>query len=111
MAPFCRKSTPPAAEEWRKALEAARADEKVYAEALAAVLKKLVCSGGDDAIHVLRGIGYQSRLKAAGSAASNLIDNLTNKDSKDCPVAAALTDGDRAKLLQIKQGTVGKPGN
>jgi hypothetical protein len=26
-----------------------------------------------------------------------------NKDTKDCAVAAVLTDADRAKLLQIKQ--------
>jgi hypothetical protein len=32
-----------------------------------------------------------------------MIDDLMNKDSKDCPVAASLTDADRAKLLQIKR--------
>jgi hypothetical protein len=37
-------------------------------------------------------------------APQHLIDDLTDKASKDCPVAAALTDADRAKLLQIKQG-------
>jgi hypothetical protein len=26
-----------------------------------------------------------------------------DKDSRDCPVAAALTDADRAKLLRIKR--------
>ncbi|HKI15625.1 MAG TPA: hypothetical protein VKA12_11600 [Roseiarcus sp.] len=88
----------------------ARVDEKTYAEALAKTLKELVCSGGDDAIYVVRGPGFRVRYARAGAAAVGLIDNLTNKDSKDCPVAAALTDGDRAKLLQINQGAVGKPG-
>ena len=47
--------------------------------------------------------GAESRLQSPGAAIS-LIDDLTDKASKDCPVAAALTDADRAKLLQIKQG-------
>ena len=103
-------ATPREAAAWREALEkAARVDDKAYAEALAKVLKQLVCSGGDEAIdideaiHVLRGGGFQERLEAAGAAASGLIDDLMTKDSKDCPVAAALTDGDRANLLRVKQ--------
>ena len=80
-------------------------DKKVYAEALAKTLKGLVCSGGDDAIYVVRGYGFQSRLKAAGAAASGLMDDLMNKDSKACPVAASLTDADRATLLQVKRDT------
>jgi hypothetical protein len=63
---------------------------------------ELVCSGGEDAIHVVRGPGFQSRLRVGGPAASGLIDDLTNKDSKDCPVSGALTDADRADLSGIK---------
>jgi uncharacterized protein YjbI with pentapeptide repeats len=96
---------PPEAAAWRKALEAANVDAKAYALALAKVLKELVCSGGDAAIHVVRGPGFQNRLHAAGDAASDLIGDLASKDSKDCPVAASLTDADRAKLLSIKQAT------
>jgi hypothetical protein len=66
-------------------------------------LNELICSGDDDAIYVVRGEGFQSRLQAAGAAAPDMIDDLMNKDSKDCPVAASLTDADRAKLLQIKR--------
>jgi len=95
---------------WREALEkAARIDEEVYSVALANALKHLVCSGGDDAIHIFRGIlrgggpGFQNRLWVAGTAAFGLFDDLMNKESKDCPVAAALTDADRAELLQIKR--------
>jgi hypothetical protein len=43
-----------------------------------------------------------SRLEAAGGAALGLIGELMDKDSKDCPVSAVLTDVDRARLLQIK---------
>ena len=96
---------PPDAAAWREALEAASVDEKAYDAAVATVLKRLVCSGGGDAIHILRGPGFSLRLAAAVTAASGLIDDLMNKDSKDCPVAAALTDGDRANLLDIKQAT------
>jgi uncharacterized protein YjbI with pentapeptide repeats len=102
---------PTEAAAWRKALEAAGVSDDAYREALAGVLKSLVCSGGDDAIHVLRGAGlrsglipgFQIRLQAAGRAAIGLIDDLMNKGSKDCPVAAGLTDADRARLLQVKQ--------
>ena len=98
---------PPEAVAWQKALEAASVDDEAYAVALAKTLKDLVCSGGDDAIYVVRGISrsgpLQSRFEAAGVAASGLIDDLMDKNSKDCPVAAALTDADRAKLMQIKQ--------
>jgi hypothetical protein len=38
-----------------------------------------------------------------GAAASHLIGDLTNRDSKDCPVVAELTEADRAKFQQIKQ--------
>ena len=64
----------------------ARVDEQAYALALAKTLKELVCSGGDDAIDVLRGARFQSRLEAAGRAASDLIDDVMSNDSKDCPV-------------------------
>ncbi len=97
------RKPPPEAEAWRKALEVARDKDTDYAVALAKALKDLVCSGDKDAIHVLRGGGFQAGLGAAGPAASDLIDDLTNKDSKDCPVSASLTDADRAKLLRIKQ--------
>lgn len=92
------------AAEWREELETAgRLSETDYAAALARVLKALVCSSDDDAIYVMRGNGFESRLEAAGGAASGLIDDLMNKSGKDCPVSASLTDADRAKLLQAKR--------
>jgi uncharacterized protein YjbI with pentapeptide repeats len=94
---------PPEAVTWRNALETATVEDPVYAEALAKILKDLVCSGDQDAIYVVRGGGFQSRLQAAGGAAITVIDDLMNKDSKDCPIAASLTDADRTALLRIKQ--------
>jgi len=67
-----------------------------------ALLKALVCSGDDNAIYILRGGGFQS-LRDAGAEAVGFIDDITNKDRSDCPVAAALTDADPAWLLQDKQ--------
>jgi hypothetical protein len=71
-----------------------------------------VFSGDDEAIHVVRGRGFQDRLGAAGDAASDLIGDLIDAASKDCPVAGALTDADRAKHLSIKQSieAAKKPG-
>jgi hypothetical protein len=107
---------PPEAEPWRKALEAASVKDTHYAVALAKALKSLVCSSDKDAIHVVRSGGFELlpggfrfRLQAAGTATSDLIDDLTSKESKDCPVAASVTDADRAKLLQVKQAAVKKP--
>jgi hypothetical protein len=56
-----------------------------------------------------RNIGGDARLAAAGPEAPALIDCIM---SKDCPVSAALTDADRAKLLRIKQAieATKKPG-
>jgi uncharacterized protein YjbI with pentapeptide repeats len=95
---------PPEAIAWRTALEAASVDAKTYTTALTKTLKELVCSGGSDAVHVVRGKGFQNRLQDAGLAAASLVGNLTAKDSKDCPVSTMLSDADRANLLQIKQG-------
>jgi hypothetical protein len=93
----------PEAATWRKALEAARVSDEIYAAARAKALKDLVCSSGDDGIYVVHGFGFAGRLDDAGDAASRLASDLANKENKDCPGAASLTDGDRAKLLQIKQ--------
>jgi uncharacterized protein YjbI with pentapeptide repeats len=106
--PDLADSPPPEAAAWRQILEAAApVDDEAYALALAKVLKELVCSGGDEAVHVVRGLGVRRRLIAAGGVASvavsDLIDDLANKDSKNCLVSAALTDADRATLLRIKQ--------
>jgi hypothetical protein len=65
-------------------------------------LEALVCSGGDQAIRILRGDGFQQRLQYVGISTADLIGDLTNKDSKDCPVSHALTDAAGAKIPHIK---------
>ena len=100
---------PPEAEAGRKMLEAARVDDGAYAAALAKTLKDLVCSGSENNVYIVRGYGFRHRLQAAGAAASGLIDDLVNKDSKDCPVSAALTDADKAKLLRLKNEAKAEP--
>jgi uncharacterized protein YjbI with pentapeptide repeats len=78
-----------------------------YTKALAAAVRALVCSGGDNAINVLRGLLTGARVEAAGPEAPALVDFIM---SKDCPVHASLTDADRAKLLRIKHDAPKKPG-
>jgi uncharacterized protein YjbI with pentapeptide repeats len=103
---------PPEAAKWRKTLEAARVNDAIYTRGLAAELKTLACSGGDDAIHVLRGfylgnVVSPGPLDAAGPEAQALIDFIM---SKDCPVSASLTEADKAQLLRIKENATKKPG-
>jgi uncharacterized protein YjbI with pentapeptide repeats len=105
----CDPASPPAPAAWSKG---AQADDAHYPTALVAELRRLVCSGDDEATYVLRGISHgfpSNRLQAAGPAGHDLIDDLMDKDSKECPVAAALTDADRAHLLQIKQAIEAVP--
>jgi uncharacterized protein YjbI with pentapeptide repeats len=95
----CDLASPPAPAAWSKD---AQTNGAPYLTALAAELRTFVCSGDDDAVYILRGGGFQGRLLDAGAAATGLIDDLMDKDSKGCPVSPALTDADRAKLLQVK---------
>ena len=90
---------PPEATEWRNAVVGVAA----YRDALAESLKALFCSGDENAIFVVRAVAKFGPLRQAGPAARGLIAELLSKDSSDCPVAASLTDADRATLLSIKQ--------
>jgi len=74
-------------------------------------LKSLVCSGGDNALHVLHGLSHEdasgrSRLSAAGSEAP-LVKFIMGKE---CPASASLTDADRAALLRIEQDAIKRAG-
>jgi hypothetical protein len=90
-----------------------------YEKSLAGQLWWLVCRNGADTVHILRGligvapVAYASvipgggsashtRLAATGHKAPALVDSIM---SKDCPVSAALTGDDKAKLLEIKQSS------
>jgi uncharacterized protein YjbI with pentapeptide repeats len=95
--------SPLKAVEWRKAVEAASVDEKAYTAAFVKALKDIICSDRDKAspILIVRGAGFRSLLSRGGTAAMDLIDDLT-RGRKDCPVSAALTESDVIDLLQIK---------
>jgi hypothetical protein len=92
---------PPEVLDWQKKRLEANVDHAAYAKGLATELRSLVCANDADAIHILRGTMMKSlRLAATGREAPALVDFIM---SKDCPVSAALTDDDKAKLLEIKQ--------
>lgn len=99
---------PPEVKKWQDELEKARVEDDAYEKALAAVLRELVCTSDANAIYVLRGVArerYGSRLAATGREAPVLIDGIIKgeTDGKNCPVSAALTEDDKARLLQIKE--------
>jgi uncharacterized protein YjbI with pentapeptide repeats len=104
----CDPSRPPPPEDvnWQKALEGRHVDDMAYKKALAAELKRLVCSGGGNAVNVLRGLLHSGRLSATGPEAPTLVDFLTSKESKDCFVAVSLTDADKANLLSAKHHSI-----
>jgi hypothetical protein len=92
-------------------IEHASVDHATHENALAGVLGELVCGGDDDAIYILRGLTTNERIKDAASEALALVNRITNKDdnSKDCPVSAALTDDDKAKLRAIVKAVAPPP--
>jgi len=102
-------------QKWRTLLEKARAaDTPAYQRVLAEILRGLVCRGDPNAIYILRGLSrvergnqqdqeivyYNSRLFDTGGEAATLTSHIM---SPPCRVSAALTEDDKAKLLQITQ--------
>jgi hypothetical protein len=89
---------------WQKKLSAAKVADVAFEKALATELRNLVCSNDASAIHILHGVigllTYYRRLADTGREAPALVDFIM---SKDCPVSAALTGDDKARLLEIKQ--------
>ena len=84
--------------------------DEAYAARLAELLKGLVCNRDNNAIYILRGLMSRNmivptdRLDATAANASKLIDDILKpKTLSDCPVSAALTAEDKARLLKIKQ--------
>jgi Pentapeptide repeats (8 copies) len=78
-----------------------REDSAAYENALMDELKKLVCSGHEDALYIVRGLTrtpWESRIKDARAQAPNLVNAIL---SKDCPVSAALTEQDKAALKEV----------
>ena len=99
--------TPSEAAVWQKSIEDARVEDAAYIQALAAVLRRLVCSGDDDASYILLGLTYSTtrftRIEATGSGAPALVDFIL---SRGCPVSASLSGDLRAKLLVLKQRAI-----
>jgi hypothetical protein len=97
-------SAPPTeATKWKNAVAASTVGVKPYRAALAESLQAFFCPGDKNEALVVRTVAKFGQLQQAGPAASNLITKLLNKNSSDCPVAASLTDADRATLLSIQQ--------
>jgi uncharacterized protein YjbI with pentapeptide repeats len=86
--------------DWQKTLLEANVDDAAFQKVLATELQSLVCANDLDAVHILRGTITSKRLAATGREAHALVDFIM---SKDCPVSAALTEDDKAKLLEFKQ--------
>jgi hypothetical protein len=98
---------PPKVWYWQKTLAAASVDDTAYAKALAKELRGLVCANDTNAIYILRGIMRTlppGPLAATGPEASALVKSVMGNDKdKPCPASAALTDDDKARLLEIRQ--------
>ena len=93
------------AADWKVAVMGKVAGDQPYRNALAESLMALFCPGDEYEALVVRNVASDKfdQLHKAGPAAGALIAELLNKNSRNCPVAASLTDADRAKLLQIQQ--------
>jgi hypothetical protein len=92
---------PPAVRRFKLAIESASVHETAYFRVLAEILDKLVCSGGPDAIHVLRGL-LTGQIEVVSREVPGLVTRLMGSA---CPVSAALTDSDKAELLVIAEST------
>jgi hypothetical protein len=96
-------TVPKEAADWKSAVMTNAVSFKAYRAALAESLQALFCSGDENEAFVVRVVFKSGQLQSAGNAANDLIEKLLKKDTSDCPVAASLTDADRATLLSIKQ--------
>jgi uncharacterized protein YjbI with pentapeptide repeats len=82
-------------------LEIFNASREEREKAFAETLRHIVCKGGEDDIYILRGVTGNRSFPAAGREAPALIDDIIQ--GKNCPVSAALTEADKARLLEIKK--------
>jgi uncharacterized protein YjbI with pentapeptide repeats len=101
------KSDPPASvTQRRRDIEKASVSEATYKKALAASLGRLLCDGDSNAIYVLRALSNyrksssNSRIEDTGTEAQALAARIL---SRDCPVSAALTEDDKAKLRAFQK--------
>jgi len=96
-------------------LETAAVADAVFVRALIAAWQELVCAGGSDKIHILRGILHPRLFPGSTIGDSYEIPAwrlLSTRDdapgfvnavmSNDCPLSALLTDEDKTLLLWAK---------
>jgi hypothetical protein len=88
----------------QETLENGRVDAAAYRTALADQLKSLACSGDKNAVHVVRGLIENKRIKDTGSQAPGFVNAILKPD---CPVSAALTEADNAALKRIAKEASG----
>jgi uncharacterized protein YjbI with pentapeptide repeats len=102
----CDASTEPPdrVKKWQKMIEDASVDQATYAKALAAILGDLVCSNEPDEIEVLRGLLGSDRFSQTGNEMPALAKRITT--SAECPVSAALTEGDKRALAATSEVAV-----
>lgn len=90
-------------------LQIVRIDDQTHRKALASILRELVCTNDANSIYILRGllefrfkywVSPENRFEGTGAETPALIDSIL---SRDCPLAASLTDKDKESLLQVKQ--------
>ena len=79
-------------------LNKAATNRAAYPDALAEVLRGLACNGAPNAIYVLRGVIANGRLAAGDKLVADALANTAS-----CSFGAALSDDDKARLLQLKQ--------
>jgi uncharacterized protein YjbI with pentapeptide repeats len=101
--PDSAETLPKEATDWKSAVMDNLAKVQPYQAALAESLRALFCPGDKNEALVVRNVAQFGQLQHAGPPARALIKKLLNKKSSDCPVAASLTDADRATLLSIQQ--------
>jgi hypothetical protein len=79
----------------QEALQKGRGNQRPYQKTLADELKRLACSGGEDARYFVRGLIANYRIVETGAQAPGLVKAILKPD---CPVFADLTEEDKAAL-------------
>jgi hypothetical protein len=111
----CGPTTAPTPEvlDWQKKLARATVDDATYAKALAITLRELICANEAETIYILRGVMTSVwgasifelnllLLRELAGEAPALVDFV---ESKECPVAASLTEIDKSMLRSIREYT------
>ncbi|MDQ6702265.1 MAG: pentapeptide repeat-containing protein [Pseudomonadota bacterium] len=88
----------------QETLEKRRVHETAYKKSLADQLERLACSKDANALHIVRGLIANQRIRETGGQAPGLAEAILKRD---CPVSAALTEADKAALKEIAKKASG----